>query len=213
MNTCCLNISSANSCDNNDAKLYWFLTFPLDNVSGVERGIHRSRIRFYLGLQTEEDTSSACCFTEHLLHRGEPPQSTSSSPRRILGISWSVVLTHAQLPRLYARLQWIQFWMMLRHHWLGQRMLDGRNCPSARGRPHLHFNSVCKRDMWAMDIDIERCEDIANDHSRWRLDFIRELERGGGENEPCHRWEACSTEMKTPGERVFTCNQCNRVSV
>lgn len=33
---------------------------------------------------------------------------------------------------------------------------------SAWGRPHLHFNYICRKDMRAMDMDIKRWKDVAN---------------------------------------------------
>ena len=38
----------------------------------------------------------------------------------------------------------------------------------ARGRLHIRFRDVCKRDMKSVDIDVRRWEDLAIDRNKWR---------------------------------------------
>ena len=87
--------------------------------------------------------------------------------RRILNISWkdkvpnNAVLARAQIPSMFTLLK------RRRMRWLGHvtRMEDGRipkdllygelqHGTRPRGRPNLRFKDVCKRDMKALNIDI-----------------------------------------------------------
>lgn len=114
-----------------------------------------------------------------------------------LSINWSdqviiaVVLTRHQLPIVYALLQ--QRWIRCLEH--VHRMVDGKipkvplygdvvSTKRERERRHLRLNDVCERDVRAMVIDIERWEDVANDHPRsWSR---------RGETKVFQRGEACS---------------------
>ena len=90
------------------------------------------------------------------------------SIRRILGIYWqdkvsnAEVLSRANLPCMFTLLR------QCRLLWLGHiyRMEDGRvpkdilygelaSGRRSKGRPHLHYKDVCKRDMKALDINTE----------------------------------------------------------
>ena len=68
-----------------------------------------------------------------------------------------------------------------RLRWLGHvvRMADGRipkdllygglvqgNRP--RGRPQLRYKDICKRDLKALEIDLNRWETLTSEHSGWR---------------------------------------------
>lgn len=111
--------------------------------------------------------------------------------RRILGISWndkvpnSQVLACAGLPTMYTLLR------QCRLRWLGhvRRMEDGRipkdilygelaHSKRPQGRPQLRYKDVCKRDMKALDINIETWEDIAANRSSWRCLLRTQLNTG-----------------------------------
>ena len=115
------------------------------------------------------------------------------SLRRILGISWdswgkvpnTEVLDCAGLPTMYSLLR------QRRMHWIGhvRRMEDGRIpkdilCGELavgkrlRGRPQLRYKDVCKRDMKALEIDLESWEYIAADRSSWRCLLHKQLKEG-----------------------------------
>ena len=46
------------------------------------------------------------------------------------------------------------------------------------GHPQLRFRDICKRDMKALEINTERWEDLAADHSKWRGTLTRQLKAG-----------------------------------
>ena len=93
------------------------------------------------------------------------------SIRRILGISWqdrvsnTEVLFRANLPSMFTLLR------QRRLRWLGHvyRMEDGRVLKDilygelasgrrSKGRPQLHYNDICKRDMKALDVNTDAVE-------------------------------------------------------
>ena len=47
-----------------------------------------------------------------------------------------------------------------------------------RGRPHLRFKDVCKRDTRALEIDPESWEDIAADRNSWCCLLHKQLKEG-----------------------------------
>ncbi|KAI8497722.1 hypothetical protein Bbelb_243740 [Branchiostoma belcheri] len=77
-----------------------------------------------------------------------------------------------------------------RLRWLGHvcRMPDGRipkdlycelaSGTRARGRPHLSFKDVVKRDMKDMDIDINTSETLTSSRTLWRQVVKKGLQRG-----------------------------------
>ncbi|KAI8521283.1 hypothetical protein Bbelb_010370 [Branchiostoma belcheri] len=95
------------------------------------------------------------------------------------------VLTRASIPSMYTLLK------QRRLRWLGHvcRMPDGRipkdllyselaSGTRARGRPHLRFKDVVKRDMKDMDIDINTWETLTTSRTLWRQTVKKGLQRG-----------------------------------
>ena len=101
--------------------------------------------------------------------------------RRILNITWqdkvtnTSVLERAEILSMYSLLK------QRRMHWLGHvvRMEDGRipkdllygeltlgSRPT--GRPKLRFKDVCKRDLKALNVDVNTWEATASERSAWR---------------------------------------------
>jgi len=83
----------------------------------------------------------------------------------------------------------------------------------AIGRPRLRYKDVCKRDMKALDIDIESWEDIAANRARWRSTVNSHLTAGEAklrveaEVKRTRRKESASSE-RVP--TVHICDLCNR---
>lgn len=81
----------------------------------------------------------------------------------------------------------------------------GRRSACVTHRSLIYFKDVCKSDIRAMAMDIEKWKDVANDHSRMK----RDLHRGFGvrreETAAYHLREASSKEQKQhsdPGGKV-----------
>ncbi|KAI8515730.1 hypothetical protein Bbelb_065430 [Branchiostoma belcheri] len=100
------------------------------------------------------------------------------------------VLTRASIPSMYTLLK------QHRLRWLGHvcRMPDGRipkdllycelaSGTRARGRPHLRFKDVVKRDMKDMDIDINTWETLTSSRTLWRQVVKKGLQWGGRKTE------------------------------
>ena len=102
------------------------------------------------------------------------------SIRRILGISWQDRVSNAEI---LSRANLSSMFILLRQHrlsWLGHvygmedvripkdilygELASGRR---TRGRPQLRCKDVSKRDMKALDINIEFREDLAAERMRW----------------------------------------------
>ena len=47
-----------------------------------------------------------------------------------------------------------------------------------RVRPQLRFKDAYKKDMKALDMDVDGWEDLAQNHPRWREELTRSLTRG-----------------------------------
>ena len=111
------------------------------------------------------------------------------SLRCILGISWqdkvtnTDILSCAGLPTMYTLLR--QYWL----HWLGHVccMEDGwipkdvlyRELTSGQrstGCPQLRYKDACKRDMKALNININSWEDLTADHTSWRSTLHKQLQ-------------------------------------
>ena len=111
--------------------------------------------------------------------------------RRILGITWqdevpnNEVLSRAGIPSMYT---------LLRQHrlrWLGHTHRMGDGCipkdllygelatgSRRRGRPHLRFKDVCKRDMKACNINTKSWEAFADNRTMWKQTVSQGLESG-----------------------------------
>ena len=95
------------------------------------------------------------------------------------------VLLRAGIPSLFTLLR--------QHHlrWLSHaHKVDDRRIPKGllygelatgarcRGRPHLSFKNVCKRDMKACNIDNASCEALADNRTPWKQQVSQGLKRG-----------------------------------
>ena len=158
------------------------------------------------------------------------------SLRRILDISWqdkvtnSEVLSRAGLPSMYTLLR------QRRLRWLGHvhRMEDGRiprdilygelaAGKRSTGRPQLRFKDVCKRDMKALDINIQSWEDLASNRCHWKSTLHKQLQAGeeklnakAAEKRACRKASAATISSKPHPAQLqtayqYACNLCSRV--
>ena len=101
--------------------------------------------------------------------------------RRIFGITWqdkvpnSVVLKQAGIVSMYALLeQWCLHWLghvvRMADGWIPKDLLYGElvqgNRP--RGGPQLCYKDICKWDLKALGMDLNRWETLMSEHSAWR---------------------------------------------
>jgi hypothetical protein len=111
--------------------------------------------------------------------------------RRILGIAWQDHVTNNEVLQRAEMKSMTTLLRQRRLRWLGHvhRMEDGRipkdilyselaKGKRTTGRPHLRYKDVCKRDIKALDIDINEWEELAGDRSRWRQALTVGLEVG-----------------------------------
>ena len=149
------------------------------------------------------------------------------SLRRILGIIWSdrvpntQVIKRAGLPTMYTLLR------QRRLRWLGhvRRMEDGRipkdilygelaSGKRSVGRPQLRYKDVCKRDLKALDINIQCWEDMIADRNSWRSTLQRQLKAGAEQiqtlaEEKRARRKARASEADPA--TIHTCVRCGKV--
>ena len=148
--------------------------------------------------------------------------------RRILGITWQDrisnknVLAQAGTPSMFAllsqrRLRWLGHVSRMQDGRIPKDMLYGELATGSRpkGRPHLRYKDVCKRDMKAGNIDPAGWEAVAVDRSKWRLAIKQGIQRSEKRREDL--WEerkerrqqkvaSAPTEAGTP----YICGNCNR---
>ncbi|XP_070195736.1 uncharacterized protein [Littorina saxatilis] len=146
--------------------------------------------------------------------------------RRIIGIKWSdrvtcnnEVLEQAIMPSMYTLLR------QRRLRWLGHvcRMEDGRipkdllygelaSGKRAQGRPQLRYRDVCKRDMKALDMDINGWED--RDRARWRQELKKSLAKGEEKLKLTSEAQRLKNKEKnskvTTSDTVHKCGRCDR---
>ena len=154
--------------------------------------------------------------------------------RRILGLSWkdkttnNEVLSKASIPSMYTLLR------ERRLRWLGHvhRMEDGRipkdllygelsSGQRAKGRPHLRFKDVCKRDMKSTNINHDTWEDVhvATNRTAWKQRVSRGLKTGeemilkaADDKRAKRKASQCDPTQTTHSEDlVFTCQGCKRI--
>ena len=146
--------------------------------------------------------------------------------RRILNIKWddyvtnNEVLQKAGIDSLHTILQ------QRRLRWLGHvcRMPDGRipkdifygqiaTGTRARGRPHLRFKDVCKRDLRSAEMNMKEWEDQTTDRGQWRQAVrngtakAEDKLRQNAEEKRCRRKEKQKT---TPVDTTHKCAVCGR---
>ena len=152
-----------------------------------------------------------------------PSKLKSSLIRTPLFISFNleniVGSKHRGLPIMFTLLR------QRRLRWLGHvhRMPDGRipkdllygelaTGSRRTGRPQLRYRDVVKRDMEAVDIDIETWENLAADRSQWRGAVTKHLKTGEDKLtqaalERRVRRKLCVSSVQQP---ACTCNTCNK---
>ena len=148
------------------------------------------------------------------------------SLRCILSISWqdkvinTDVLSRADLPTMYTLLR--QHWLC----WLGHvcHMEDGRipkdilygelaSGQRGIGRPQLRYKDACKRDMRALDININSWEELAADCTSWRSTLHKQLQSGekkltvAAAEKQAHKKEMAAYRP----EPTHRCDLCDRV--
>ena len=149
------------------------------------------------------------------------------SLRRILGIIWSdrvpnaQVLKRAGLPTMYTLLR------LRRLSWLGhvRRMEDGRipkdilNSELASGkrsvgRPQLRYKDVCKRDLKALNTNIQCWDDMAADRNSWRSKLQRQLQSGKEQIQTLAEEKRARRKARTSEPdpaTIHTCVRCGKV--
>lgn len=113
------------------------------------------------------------------------------SLRRILGIHWqdkvtnTDVLSLAALPTMYTllrqrRLRWLGHVFRMEDGRIPKDVLYGELAQGQRGvgRPHLRYKDVCKRDMKALDINVNSWENVATNRTVWRSMLYQHLKTG-----------------------------------
>ena len=146
--------------------------------------------------------------------------------RRILNITWqdkvpnTEVLERAALPSMYTILK------QRRMRWLGHvvRMDDGRipkdllygelaQGSRATGRPHLRFKDVCKRDLKALNIDLNTWEETASQRATWRStvrEGLNNLEASLRQQAEAKRQMRKTRTMSNTAASEFLCTRCGK---
>ena len=126
--------------------------------------------------------------------------------RRILGIIWQdqvtnkVVLEKAGIPSLYTllkqrRMQWLGHVTQMKDGCIPKDLLYGELATGKRatGRPQLHFNDICKRELQALGINTDSWEVTATDRDARRhtvklgLSQYEETQRVKAEEKSLHK--------------------------
>ena len=146
--------------------------------------------------------------------------------RRILHIKWQDHITNGEVLDRAKTTSLITILTQRRLRWLGHiyRMEDGRipkdllygelaSGKRSTGRPHLRFKDVCKRDMKATEIDVNKWEQLAGDRSQWRQAVTTGLRRSeeklrqSAENKRARRKEKQGLPLS---DSAFRCHLCDR---
>ena len=131
------------------------------------------------------------------------------------------VLKRAGLPTMYTLLR------QRRLSWLGhvRRMEDGRipkdilygelaSGKRSVGRPQLRYKDVCKRDLKALDINIQCWEDMAADRNSWRSTLQRQLKAGEEQIQTLAEEKRAKRKARTSEAdpaTIHTCVRCGKV--
>ena len=149
------------------------------------------------------------------------------SLRHILGIMWSDRVPNAQVLK---RAGLSTMYTLLRQRmlsWLGhmRRMEDGcipkdilydelASGKRSVGRPQLRYKDVCKRDLKALDINIQCWEDMAADHNSWRSTLQRQLKAGEEQIQTLVEEKRARRKARTSEAdpaTIHTCVRCGKV--
>ena len=147
--------------------------------------------------------------------------------RRILNIHWQdyipnyEVLNRASIPSMYTllrqrRLRWLGHVYRMEDGRIPKDLLYGKLAQGTRdkGRPHLRFKDVCKRDMKAVGIDPDEWEDLAQDRSRWRQELTHGLKVGEENLQKAaeeQRMRRKNSQQNPPTDSSFVCSYCGKV--
>ena len=148
------------------------------------------------------------------------------SIRRILGIPWqdrvsnTEILSRGNLPSMFTLLR------QRRLRWLGHvyRMEDGRipkdilygelaSGRRSKGRPQLHYEDVCKRDVKALDINTNSWEDLAADRMMWRSTLNQHLKTGEKKLVNVEAGRRAGRKERNNSNRPETTHKINATSV
>ena len=143
----------------------------------------------------------------------------------ILSISWqdkvpnTDILCHAGLPTMYTLLRQCQLcWLGHVHHMedcqipkviLNREITSGQR---STGHPQLRYKDACKRDMKALNININSWEDLAADCTSWRSMLHKQLQSGKKKltvvaaEKQAHKKEMAANRP----ESMHRCDLCNR---
>ena len=144
---------------------------------------------------------------------------------RILSIQWSDKVPNAQVLERPGLSTMFTLLRQRRLRWFGhvRRMEDGRilndilygelaSDKRTVGRPQLRFKDACMRDMKALDINTESCEDAAAGRSRWRSVLCEQLKSGEEMILTTANEKRARRKARIPGviPTCHTCRQCCR---
>ena len=140
---------------------------------------------------------------------------------RILGITWqekvinTIVLDRAKVPSMYSllkqrHLRWLGHVVRMEDDRIPKDLLHGELSQETRptGRPKLRYKDVCKRDLKALDIDVNTLEATASERPAWRQAVKEGLSRC--EANPAQQSEAKRQKRKTSTQAptTFVCSRC-----
>ena len=130
------------------------------------------------------------------------------------------VLSCTGLPTMYTllrqhRLCWLGHVCHMEDGQIPKDILYGELASGQRGigRPQLRYKDACKRDMRALDININSWEELAADHTSWRSTLHKQLQSGekkltvAAAEKRAHKKETAANRP----EPTHRCNLCDRV--
>ena len=143
----------------------------------------------------------------------------------ILGISWQDKVTNTDilsctgLPTMYTlmRKHWL-YWLghvcHMEDGWIPIDVLYGELTSGQRsiGCPQLRYKNVCKRDMKALNININSWEDLATNHTSWRSMLHIQLQTSEKKlTAAAAEKQACKKEMAANRpESMHRCDLCDQ---
>ena len=144
--------------------------------------------------------------------------------RRILGITWmdrvtnSEVLRRARSRTMYAilserRLRWLGHVHRMDQDRIPKDLLYGQlECGTRKkGRPHLRYKDVCKRDLRAAHIDSESWESIAPNRTLWKSTVKTGVKRADEDRDRLRKEKREKQKSKsTQHTSTFICKSCSR---
>ena len=148
--------------------------------------------------------------------------------RRIVNITWqdkvpnNTILMSAGIPTMYStlkqrRMRWLGHVVRMEDDRIPRDILYGELVQGKRpiGRPKLRFKDICKRDLKALNIDLETWEAAASDRAAWRRivqDGLSRFEETLAQQSVAKRLRR-KNETQSQTDRpalVFPCVKCGR---